>query len=421
MIIDAILYLAAAAYVLGALVLIVFVGSFGVLLAIYWMIRRESPQLPVVPTADLPAITIQLPVFNEAHVIERLLDACARLDYPPGQLHIQVIDDSTDETTRLIRQRIAYWQDRGVSYIDLLRRPARSGYKAGALAYGLSQTTTDYIAVFDADFIPPRDFLHRTVPYFTANPNLALVQTRWNHLNRNTNGLTRAQALTMDGHFIVEQTARNRGQLPMSMNGTGGLWRVAALHDAGGWSSDTITEDLDLSYRALLRGWEFLYLPDVTVPGELPPQVQAYKIQQRRWATGMTENLIKNAIPLLRSRRYSPGKKLMGLAHLAQYAIQPLILLLFVLTPLLLWGDMFPRMPNLGPLFGAVGLIAPAIMITAQWEIGGNWMQRLLAFPVQFIIGAAAVLNNTWGVLNGLHRPGVEREFKRTPKFRLMQ
>jgi hypothetical protein len=319
----------------------------------------------------------------------------------------------------LIRRRIAYWQDRGVQQIHLLRRPDRSGYKAGALAYGLDRTASDCIAVFDADFIPPRGFLRWTVPYFTANSDLALVQTRWDHLNRAYNGLTRAQALTVDGHFIVEQTARCWGNLPMSMNGTGGLWRVVALRDAGGWSSDTITEDLDLSYRALMRGWEFLYLPDVTVPGELPPQVQAYKMQQRRWATGMTENLIKNALPLLRSRRYSPGKKLMGLAHLSQYAMQPLILLVFLLTPLLLWGDMFPRMPKLGSLVGVVGLIPPAIMIVAQWELGGDWPRRLLVLPVQFVIGAAAVLNNTLGVLDGLHPPGVAREFKRTPKFRL--
>jgi hypothetical protein len=202
----------------------------------------------------------------------------------------------------------------------------------------------------------------------------------------------------------------------MSMNGTGAVWRAEALRDAGGWSAATLTEDLDLSYRALVRGWEFLYLPDVAVPGELPPQVQAYKLQQRRWATGMTECLIRHAVPLMRSKRYGPGKKLMGLAHLSQYAVQPLILLVFLLTPLLVWGDMFRHLPNLSVL-GSVGAIPLLIMVIAQIELHEDWLRRLCYLPVQGMIGAAVVLNNTLGVLAALHRPAVKREFKRTPKF----
>ncbi len=417
MIVESVLVLAAVLYVVAALILLVFVGSFGVLLVIYWRSRHQTIPLPDVDAADLPSVTIQLPVYNEVHVIERLIDACAQLDYPADKLFIQVIDDSTDQTTGLIQRRLAYWQTHGVNNLALLRRPQRNGYKAGALAYGLERAETDYIAVFDADFVPPRDFLRQTMPYFTTDARLALVQTRWEHLNRTANALTRAQALTMDGHFIVEQTARSRGYLPMSMNGTGGIWRVGALRDAGGWSAATVTEDLDLSYRALMRGWRFLYLPTVAVPGELPPQVQAYKLQQRRWATGMTENLIRNVLPLLRSPHFSSAKKLMGLAHLAQYAVQPLILLVFLLTPVLLWGDMFQRMPNLGSAFGVVGLIPPLIMITAQHALRGNWLRRLANFPIQSLIGIGAVLNNTWGVFAALHPLHVEREFKRTPKF----
>lgn len=419
MIIDSLLYVAAMLYVAAACLLLGFVGSFGVLLVIYWRNRQSGVPLPSVTEVDLPSVTIQLPVYNEAHVIERLIDACAQVDYPAEKLHVQVIDDSIDHTTALIRQRMAVWQSRGVTNLTLLRRPVRQGYKAGALAYGLQRVQTDCIVVFDADFIPPRDFLRCTMPYFVVDDRLALVQTRWDHLNRSHNALTRAQALTMDGHFMVEQTARCQGRLPMSMNGTGGAWRVAALIDAGGWSSATLTEDLDVSYRALVRGWRFLYLPDVAVPGELPPQVQAYKMQQRRWATGMTENLIKNARVLFHSPHYPLTKKLMGLAHLSQYAVQPLILLVFLLTPVLLWGNMFPRLPNLGSAFGVVGLIPPLIMITAQWELRGRWLLRLAYFPVQSIIGVAVVLNNTLGVLDALHLPGTEREFKRTPKFSL--
>ena len=418
MILDGVLVLAAMMYVLAGVFLLVFVSSFGVLLVLYLRTRHQKPVLRQVADDDLPSVTVQLPIYNEAHVVSRLIAACARFDYPPDKLTVQVLDDSTDETTAVIHRTISSLRANGVHNISLLRRPTRTGYKAGALAYGLARVDTDCIAVFDADFVPPADFLRRTLPYFCVDQRLALVQTRWDHLNADGNWLTRAQALTIDGHFVVEQIARSRGRLPMSMNGTGGVWRTAALRDAGGWSAATLTEDLDLSYRALLRGWDFLYLPDVAVPGEVPPQVQAYKLQQQRWATGMTECLIRHGLPLLRTSRYGWGKKLMGLMHLSQYAVQPLILLMFLLTPVLLWGDMFHRLPNLG-VFGLAGVIPPLIMVASQVELYDDWQRRLLYMPVQGIVGAAVVLNNTCGVLAALHRPGVQREFKRTPKFNL--
>jgi hypothetical protein len=247
---------------------------------------------------------------------------------------------------------------------------------------------------------------------------LALIQTRWEHLNLDYNWLTRAQALNIDGHFAIEQVARSRGRLPMSMNGTGGIWRIGAIQDAGGWSSSTLTEDLDLSYRALMRGWEFLYLVDVAVPGELPPQVQAYKMQQARWATGSTECLIKHAVPLMKTKRFSFPKKFMGLMHLSQYIVQPVILLVFLLTPLLLAGDMFAKLPDLR-IIGVLGIIPPMLIALAQFELRRNWRDALMYFPVQFVVGAAVVLSNTKAVLSAFHKPGVEREFKRTPKFRI--
>jgi cellulose synthase/poly-beta-1,6-N-acetylglucosamine synthase-like glycosyltransferase len=416
LVVDMLLTLAAILYIAAVVVLMLFISSFGALLVIYFGTRRQKPALPQIDPADLPFVTVQLPIYNEAHVVERLLDACARLDYPRDKIQIQVLDDSTDETTAAIQRQIAVWNTQDAPPIRLIRRPVRTGYKAGALAYGLERVNTDYVAVFDADFVPPRDFLHRTLPYFHTNERLALVQTRWDHLNADHSALTRAQALTIDGHFVVEQTARSRGRLPMSMNGTGGVWRVAALRDAGGWSAATLTEDLDLSYRALERGWQFLYLPDVAVPGELPPQIQAYKRQQRRWATGMTECLIRHAGPLITSKHYDPGAKLMGLAHLSQFAVQPLVLLIFLLTPWLIWGDMFRRLPNLG-IFGGVGLIPLLIMVTAQITLYPDGYRRLIYLPVQAMIGIAMALNNTLGVLAALHRPGAPREFKRTPKF----
>lgn len=413
---DLLLNTAAALYVAAALALAVYVASYGVLLVIYASTRRAAPQTPPVAADDLLAVTVQLPVYNEELVIERLIDACAQLDYPADKLHIQVIDDSTDGTTERAAQRIALWRQRGVNTITLLRRPQRSGYKAGALAYGLARAHTDCVAVFDADFIPPRDFLHRTMPHFNANPHVALVQTRWDHLNIDTNPLTRAQVLTIDSHFAIEQVARSRGRLPMAMNGTGGIWRVAALADAGGWSSATVTEDLDLSYRALVRGWEFVYLVDVTVPGEITPQVQAYKRQQARWATGFTESLIRHVPALLRAKHLGPVKKFMGVMHLCNYAVQPVMLLLFLLTPLLIWGNMFARLPDLR-LTGPLGVIPLLVIALGQITLYPDWPRRLLYMPLQGLIGAAIVWNNTRGVLAGIHPAHVEREFKRTPKF----
>ena len=442
-VVEVLLMLAAGLYLAAVALLTVFVGSFGVLITLYlrarWQdsrhsragvgaycntpLRRRSRVAPPEGGHDgeashdsLPPVTIQLPIYNEAHVVERLIAACAQLDYPRERLHIQVLDDSTDETTRLLRQAMTVWEDRGAPPMTLLRRPTRSGYKAGALAYGLERVTTPFVAIFDADFVPPPDFLRRAMPHFATDAHLALVQTRWSHLNAEHNLLTRAQALNTDGHFIIEQIARNRGGLPMSMNGSGGVWRVSALRDAGGWSAATLTEDLDLSYRALLRGWRFTYLPDVAAPGELAPQVQAYKLQQRRWATGMTQNLLRHVIPLLHARRYAPWQRLMGLMHLGQYAVQPLILLAFLLAPPLIAGGVFARLPNLG-LLGAVGLIPPLMMILAQRAVYPDWPRRLLYMPVQGMIGVAVVLNNSAGVLDALTGSPASREFKRTPKF----
>lgn len=417
---DIILDLSAIIYTACIIFLTLFLGNFGALLLIYGLTRHKSPTLPEVADEDLLSVTVQLPIYNEAHVVDRLIDACAQLNYPAGKLRIQVLDDSTDETTDLVREKIREWQAKGVDYIELVRRPERKGYKAGALAYGLNHSDTDCVAVFDADFLPTPDFLRQTMPFFSANDQLALIQTRWAHLNQGFNWLTRVQALSIDGHFAIEQVARNRGRLPMSMNGTGGIWRVKAIHDAGGWSSSTLTEDLDLSYRALMRGWDFLYLVDVGVAGELPPQLQAYKMQQARWATGSTECLIKHAVPLIRSRRFSPAKKFMGLMHLSQYLVQPMILLIFLLTPVLVLGDMFNEIPDLR-VVGVFGTIPPLIMAISQVELyAGNGLKRMLYFPLQSMVGAGIVLSNSRAVLAAFHKPGVEREFKRTPKFRVI-
>ena len=410
-----VLGLAVALYVGAALLLALFMGSFGVLLLAWARTRRRSVPLPRRAEANLPHVTVQLPIYNEAHVALRALDACARLNYPAEKLTIQVLDDSTDATAALLAHAVERWRARGVDVV-LLRRDGRAGYKAGALAHGLAHVRGELVAVFDADFVPPPDFLRRTTPHFRADPRLALVQTRWEHLNAGANWLTRAQALALDAHFAIEQVARARSGFPFSMNGTGALWRVAALRDAGGWSAETLTEDLDLSYRALLRGWRFLYLPQVAAAGEIPPLLQAYKVQQQRWATGMTQNLRRHALPLLRSRRYGPLAKWMGLAHLASYAVQPLMLLVFLLTPLLLWGGAWARLPDLRVL-GAVGVVPPALMVAGQFALGRPWRRTLRWLPLQGLLGAGMVLNNAAGALAGLWPRRQPLPFRRTPKF----
>lgn len=415
---DVMLTSLAVLYTVIVILLTIFVSSFGALLVIYVKTRNTAPELPDIDNKDLRSVTIQLPIYNESHVIDRLIEACGHIDYPRDKFHVQILDDSTDDTVQVVTDKIADLKAQGIENISHVRRDNRVGYKAGALAYGLTLIDTECVAIFDADFIPPKDFLRNTMPHFSVNDKLALTQTRWDHLNLDYNWLTRAQALSIDAHFAIEQVARNRGRLPMSMNGTGGIWRVAAIEDAGGWSSSTLTEDLDLSYRALMRGWDFLYLVDVPVPGELPPQVQSYKMQQARWATGSTECLIKHAVPLMKSARFSFPKKFMGLMHLSQYMVQPFIFLTFLLTPILLAGDMFTKIPDLR-IIGVFSIIPPLMMALAQAELYKDWTHRLLYFPVQFVVGAAIVLSNTKAVLAAFHKPGIEREFKRTPKFRL--
>lgn len=408
--------IAVTLYVVAALFVMLFTASFGVLLVIYAIMRHRAPLAPVVTDDELPSVTVQLPIYNEAGVVCRLIDACACLDYPPGKLHIQILDDSTDHTTDIIQQRVRRWERSGVGYISHIRRETRAGYKAGALAHGLTLTASDYVAIFDADFLPQPDFLLQTMPYFVADDHLALVQTRWDHLNAAYNALTRAQALSVDAHFVVEQVARSRGHLPMSMNGTGGIWRVAAIQDAGGWSDVTLTEDLDLSYRALLRGWHFHYLADVTVPGELTPQLQAYKVQQARWATGSTQCLFRHARALLRSDHFTWPRRFMGLMHLCQYAVQPFILLLFLLTPFILWAEAVHALPDLR-LLSLVGIIPLVIIALGQQALHHDWLSRMRYFPVQFIIASGLVLNNSLAVFQAFRTD--RQEFKRTPKFRI--
>jgi cellulose synthase/poly-beta-1,6-N-acetylglucosamine synthase-like glycosyltransferase len=257
--------------------------------------RRARPRA-VVPE-EWPTVCVQLPLYNEMYVARRLIAAAAAFDYPQNRLQIQVLDDSTDETREVINQAVSYWRARGVN-IEVVRRAVRTGFKAGALAHGLARTEAEYIAIFDADFVPTRGFLRSACPYLVADPGLAFVQTRWGHTNRGHSLLTWLQALSIDGHFGVEQYARWKSGYFFNFNGTAGIWRREALLDAGGWHLETLTEDLDISYRAFLKGWRAVYVRDIESPAELPVSFDAYRRQQHRWARGSLECAIKH-IPAL--------------------------------------------------------------------------------------------------------------------------
>jgi cellulose synthase/poly-beta-1,6-N-acetylglucosamine synthase-like glycosyltransferase len=365
------------------------------------------------PPDHWPHVTVQLPAFNERYTIERLISAVARFDYPRDLLQIQVLDDSTDDTTTLIRRLVNKYTCKGLD-IELIHRTNQIGFKAGALAEGLKIASGELVAIFDADFVPPADWLKRTVPEF-SNPNLGCLQTRWGHMNDKFNSLTMAQSLGIDGHFVIEQSARSRNHLFMNFNGTAGMWRKVCIEDSGGWQPDTLTEDLDLSYRAQLRGWQIDYLPDVVVPAELPAQIEAFKKQQFRWAKGSFQTL-KKLIHSLLDFDAPWYKKILGIIHLTGYLVHPLMLgTLLLMLPVGLFSPLvFRWMP-----FMMIAAFAPPLMyLLSETEHLPLLTDRLRLIPVLTLIGFGLSLNNTVAALEGLF--GRKRgTFLRTPKFNL--
>ncbi|WP_210516401.1 glycosyltransferase [Hymenobacter terricola] len=288
------------------------------------------PALPPPAPAAWPRVLVQLPLYNEQNVVERIIDAAAALDYPPEWLHIQVLDDSTDATVALAAARVAHHAAQGLS-ISHVRRPTRDGYKAGALRHGLLENDDEFIAIFDADFVPEPDFLRRTIPYFLQDARVGVVQTRWGHLNENESLLTRLQAFGLDAHFLVEQVGRTFAGYFINFNGTGGVWRRACIDDAGGWHVDTLTEDLDLSYRAQLRSWRFVYRPEIVSPAELPAVMDALKSQQFRWTKGAAETARKHLGTMWRSSQ-PLAIKLQATFHLLNSSVYIVIMLMALLS-----------------------------------------------------------------------------------------
>jgi cellulose synthase/poly-beta-1,6-N-acetylglucosamine synthase-like glycosyltransferase len=397
------------AYVLLAAWLAVYGLNSLLLTVVYvWARRRETP---TVPEPDRwPSVTVQLPIYNELHVVKRLVAAAVALDYPRELLQIQVLDDSTDSTRMVAQRAVDRYARMGVD-IHYLRRSTREGFKAGALAYGLRQATGELIAIFDADFLPPRDFLRRVVPHFSA-PEVGCVQARWDHLNRSYSALTRAQALGVDAHFAVEQRARSAAGLFLNFNGSAGVWRRVCVKDAGGWHAETLTEDLDLSYRAQLAGWRILYLPNVRVPGELPPQFDALRRQQARWAQGSIQ-VARKVLPLLLRSDRPWHVKLQGAIHLTGYLVHPLLLVTLLLTlPLVLTGSLVSVFV---PYFLLATAGPPLMCLAALHERGSERWRELRFAPLLLLIGMGLALNNSVAMLRGLL--GQRGEFQRTPKF----
>ncbi|GAB5493791.1 MAG: glycosyltransferase family 2 protein [Phototrophicaceae bacterium] len=395
-------------YAICASILALYTLGHGVLLIQYLRYRHQT-RLQTPSISDFPSVTVQLPIYNERYVAVRLITAIANLEYPSDKLHIQILDDSDDLTIGIIASHILRYPHLNIEHV---RRPIREGYKAGAMAYGLDQCDSPFVAIFDADFIPDSDFLLKTMPYLIDNPQLAVVQTRWGHLNPKANGLTRAQVISIDNHFIIEQAGRNLSGFMLPFNGTGGVWRTSAIYDAGGWSDDTLTEDLDLSFRAQLKGWQSLYLPEIVVPGELPPQLAAYRQQQARWAKGGSQSFRKLAGSLWASD-LPLSIKLMATHHLIQYLPHLLMLIMLLLSPILIMTNSLSSIP-LAPL-GLIGLIPPIMYSISQQVQGGDWQKRLLAFPLLLLIGTGLIWQNALAVLSGfISKKG---KFRRTPKF----
>jgi cellulose synthase/poly-beta-1,6-N-acetylglucosamine synthase-like glycosyltransferase len=365
---------------------------------------------------NVPTITTQIPLYNELNVAERAIRAAAAMDYPAGKHEVQVLDDSTDET-RLIVDQVAEELRKEGKDVTVFRRSSRVGYKAGALEEGTNQAKGEFLAVFDSDFVPQKDFLKRLIPFFLNDSKVGLVQARWGHLNKDYSLLTHTQSLGIDGHFIIEQSARAFSGLYMNFNGTAGIWRKQTIVDAGGWEHDTLTEDLDLSYRAQLAGWKATFVPDVVVPAEIPQTVAAFKSQQFRWAKGSIQTALKLFPKLIKSDlRFF--QKIQAYFHLTHYAIHPFMVTLAILgLPVILAAE--SRITTgffvgIGSLMSLATLAPSTLYWFSQKQAGIHWAKRLLGIPILVFTGVGIAISNTRAVLEALL--GIQSGFIRTPK-----
>lgn len=394
-------------------------GLHGLVMIYYYHKTRAYATPDLEMPAELPMVTVQLPVFNEVYVIERLVNAVCEVEYPKDKLEIQLLDDSTDETVEVSRRLVAEWASRGFD-IKHIHRIDRSGFKAGALKSGLEKAKGEFVAIFDADFVPKKDFLMKTIPHF-HNDGVGMVQTRWEHLNEDYSYLTRAQALALDGHFVIEQQVRNKAGFFINFNGTAGIWRKSCIEDAGNWHADTLAEDLDLSYRAQLRGWKFVFLNDVTSPAELPADINGLKTQQFRWTKGAVETA-KKLLPLVWKSKIPLKIKLECTVHLTSNIVFPFILLTaFLNVPLVVIKN---TVEGYDSIFTMMGIFVLASISTfmfymyAQRAIHLDWRRRLMLFPVFMAGSMGFAVNNTKAVFEAL--TGKKSAFLRTPKYKIV-
>jgi len=368
---------------------------------------------------EFPMVTIQLPMYNEKYVVRRLLDAIVHMKYPKDRLEFQVLDDSTDETVKIVEDVVNYYREQGYD-MTLIHRTNRQGYKAGALKEGLKTVKGEFVAVFDADFVPNPDFLMRTMPYFLMDEKIGMVQTRWEHINSDYSLLTRAQAMALDAHFVIEQNVRNKAGFFINFNGTGGIWRKACIEDAGNWEADTLTEDLDLSYRAQLKGWKFRFLNDVTSPAELPSEINALKTQQFRWTKGAIETSWK-ILPLVWKSNIAFNRKVQATLHLTSNIVFPFILVTGVLNLPLIF---IKHQGGYETYFGIMAVFVLAFLgsflfyLYSQKDVYHDWQRRMLLFPLFMAGSMGFAVNNTKAVYEGLIRK--KSEFVRTPKYKIV-
>jgi cellulose synthase/poly-beta-1,6-N-acetylglucosamine synthase-like glycosyltransferase len=401
---------------IAALTILFAFGSHGFIMIYYYLKFRTRKPAAVNTLEIYPVVTVQLPIFNEVYVVGRLIDAACAIIYPKEKLEIQVLDDSTDETVDVVAQYVERYRKLGFD-IKQVRRTNRQGFKAGALKEGLTVARGEFVAIFDADFVPRQEFLLKTLPHFAADPRVGMVQTRWEHINSDYSLLTRTQAMALDGHFVIEQAVRNKVGFFINFNGTAGIWKKECIMDAGNWQADTLTEDLDLSYRAQLRGWKFKYLNNVTSPAELPSEINALKSQQFRWTKGAIEtarkmlpNVWKSAFPL--------KIKIHATFHLTNNLVFPFIVLAGVLNVPLVFikhaggHDAYFTFMSVF-VFAFIGSFL--FYLFSQKDVYADWRKRIFLFPVFMAGSMGFAVNNSRAVLEGLFKR--KSEFVRTPKY----
>ena len=384
---------------------------------LYYRHRRDVPR-PAGRLSPLPRVTVQLPLYNEVYVVERLIEAVAAIDYPRELLEIQVLDDSTDETREIAQRTIARCRERGFD-IAYIHRDDRRGFKAGALQAGMAAAAGEFLLIFDADFVPQPSILRESLPYF-SDPKIGMVQARWEHLNRDYSLLTRIQSIFLDGHFVIEHTARHRSGRFFNFNGTAGIWRRRCLEEVGGWQSDTLTEDLDVSYRAQLAGWKFVFLKDLVAPAELPVDMNGFKSQQHRWTKGSIQTGRK-LLPAILKSDFSWKVKAEAFFHLTNnFSYLLVVLLALLIVPAILIRERigWRRVAILDfPLFFGATFSFVAFYISSQREIGRDWVRTLKCMPFLMSVGIGLSLNNVHAVLEALTSKNTD--FTRTPKYRI--